>query len=333
MKRKVVDFYIGIFVLAALAAAGFMILKFGGMATRNRYEVVVLFDAVEGLVNAAPVYHAGVECGNVKRIIPHGMSLPGRPDVPRDKVKVIISLERHTDLRSGDEVKVRAVSLLGEVAVEIVPGPLDAPTLPKRDERDAVVVVGTNPEGLLDPLREIVGPVPDVMENLRRFTAEEGPLTETVRGLNRLINESFPAVVENIADIAVEAEKLLAENRAQISNVIANMDQTVESSSAFMENLKRLTGERGSLTETVQELRGAADDFRRVARGLQPIVADIRAGKGGLGMLINDPSWYENFSKLLLAMRKYGLLHPEKGFEDEEKEARGTPREPTVWVR
>jgi ABC-type transporter Mla subunit MlaD len=334
MKGKGADFYIGLFVLAGLCAIGYMILRFGGMATRSRYEITVLFDSVEGLIDEAPVYYAGVKCGTVGKIIGYGRPLEDKPDVRKDKVKVILSLDEDTTLRAADEVKVTAVSLLGEKAVQIVPGPLDKPSLPKDG---SVIIVGANPTGLLEPITEIVGPVAEVMENIGRYTGEEGVLTETIEGLNVLVKETLPSVVvdvrSSVTTLSQEVESLLKENRGYISELIESVNETVKSSSDLVNNLKQLTSEEGPITQTVKELTGAVDGFRRITHVLYPVVESVRAGKGGLGKFINDPTWYDNFSKLLIAMRKYPITRWNEAYEEEQRSDRRSRQEATVWRR
>jgi phospholipid/cholesterol/gamma-HCH transport system substrate-binding protein len=323
VKRKLTDFYLGLFVLAGLAAIGYMIIRFGGGSTRSRYDVTVLFDRVESLIQEAPVYYAGVECGKVRQLIPWGQRVEERPNIPADKVKAILSIDRQTTLRAEDEIKVVSISLLGEKSVEITPGPFEAPALPKDG---SAVLVGINPEGLFGPVRELFGPLAeeetqqeiqnifrsfsDLLFNLNQLTGEELqlPVRDTVQGLSLAVNDfrsvlmEFRAGVRTLTGAGEQAQRLLTENREQIGTLL------------------------GSLDETVKSLDRVVDD-------IYPVIADIKAGRGGLGKLIRDPSWYTNFSKILIAVRTEGILRLEEAFKKEEREARYTPSEPRVWVR
>lgn len=323
MKRKLLDLYLGFFVLAGLTAIAYMIVRFGGGSTRSRYDVTVLFDRVEALIQEAPVYYAGVECGRVRQLIPWGQRIEEKPNIPPDKVKVVLSIDRQTTIRIQDEIKVVAISLLGEKSVEITPGPFEAPALPKDG---SAVVVGINPEGLFGPVRELLGPLAeeetqeeirsifrsfsDLLFNLNQLTGEElqVPVRDTVQGLSLAVNDfrsvlmEFRAGVRSLTGAGEEAQRLLTENREQISTLL------------------------GSLDETLKSLDRVVDD-------VYPVVADIKAGRGGVGKLIRDPGWYTNFSKILLAIRTHGLLHVEEALKQEEKEARYAPPEPRVWVR
>ena len=328
MRRKTTDVYIGLFVLVALVAIAAMILAFSGRTGRNRYKVSAFFDNVAGLIEEAPVRYKGVECGVVTRI-----AIARRPDRSDIAVRVELMVDKEITLRAGDEVKITPISFFGEMAVQIVPGPLDAPPLEKDGSAQ---MVGTGAAGLLDPLAELIGPVPEVMENVKRLTAEGGPLSKTVEGLEQVVNQTLPDVANDIRvsvrTVASSTDTLLTENREQIGGLVKSVEETIQSSSGFIGNLNRLTSENGLVTEAVEDLRGAVEDFRRVTLALHPIVVNVRHGQGGLGKLVNDESWYENFNKLLLAMRQYGI-HFEKGYEEEQKRAKRTPDEPTVWVR
>lgn len=328
MRRKTTDLYIGLFVLAAFAAIAAMILAFSGRTGRNRYKISVLFDNVAGLIEEAPVRYKGVECGSVTRI-----AIAKRPDRAEIGVRVELTVDKEITLRAADEVRITPISFFGEMAVQIVPGPLDALPL---DKDGSAQMVGTSAAGLLDPLAKLIGPLPEVMENVKRLTDEGGALTKTVEGLNQVANQTLPDLANDIRvsvrTVATSTETLLTENREQIGGLIASLEDTIQSSSGFIGNLNRLTSEDGLVTEAVEDLRGAVEDFRRVTRALHPIVVNVRHGQGGLGKLVNDESWYENFNKLLLAMRQHGI-HFEKGYEEEQKRAKFTPDEPTVWVR
>ncbi len=323
MKRKYLDLYLGLFVLSGLAVAAYMVIKFGGMSSVNKYNVIVQFDFVKALIREAPVYHAGVECGKVKEIIPWGMEVKDRADVAVEKVKVVLSIDREITLRTKDEIKIVPLSLLGEKVIEIAPGPLDAPPLP---QDGSAVMVGTNPEEPLDTLRQVLGPLAEeetqhyvknifrsfseLTDHLNQMTGEEVQVTlrDTLQNLGLTVS-GFPSVltdlraaVRTIATAGQQAQRLLTENREQISGLIASMDETLKS-------------------------------FGRVADTLSPIMANIGAGRGGLGKLINDPSWYANLKAILIAVREKGLLDVEKAFQEEQAMARRRPPEPTVWVR
>ena len=71
MNKTVLDLWVGLFVIAGIAALLFLTLKVGSMNTvnaSNSYEVVARFENIGGLKPRAPVKSAGVVVGRVADI-------------------------------------------------------------------------------------------------------------------------------------------------------------------------------------------------------------------------------------------------------------------------
>jgi len=71
MNKTVLDLWVGIFVIAGIAALLFLALKVGStsaVSASNSYEVVARFDNIGGLKPRAPVKSAGVVVGRVADI-------------------------------------------------------------------------------------------------------------------------------------------------------------------------------------------------------------------------------------------------------------------------
>lgn len=71
MSKTVLDLWVGLFVIAGIAALLFLALKVGSMTAvnvGNSYEVVARFDNIGGLKPRAPVKSAGVVVGRVAGI-------------------------------------------------------------------------------------------------------------------------------------------------------------------------------------------------------------------------------------------------------------------------
>lgn len=71
MSKTILDLWVGLFVIAGIAALLFLALKVGSMSAvnmGNSYEVVARFDNIGGLKPRAPVKSAGVVVGRVASI-------------------------------------------------------------------------------------------------------------------------------------------------------------------------------------------------------------------------------------------------------------------------
>lgn len=71
MNKTVLDLWVGLFVIAGIAALLFLALKVGStsvVSVANSYEVVARFDNIGGLKPRAPIKSAGVVVGRVADI-------------------------------------------------------------------------------------------------------------------------------------------------------------------------------------------------------------------------------------------------------------------------
>ncbi len=71
MNKTVLDLWVGLFVIAGIAALLFLALKVGSMntvKTSDSYEVTALFENIGGLKPRAPIKSAGVVVGRVAGI-------------------------------------------------------------------------------------------------------------------------------------------------------------------------------------------------------------------------------------------------------------------------
>ena len=72
MNKKIIDLWVGVFVLIGLAGLAFLALKVGNLLStteeRNGYEIEARFDNIGALKPRAPVKAAGVVVGRVESI-------------------------------------------------------------------------------------------------------------------------------------------------------------------------------------------------------------------------------------------------------------------------
>src|SRR4029077_16778907 len=133
------------------------ILSFGTI--RNyfvpRVPVEVLYSNVKGLKQGAPVWLAGVEVGNVRRIkFPTGNQTAG--------IRVIMEIDTamRNMIKTDSVATIRTQGLLGDQYIEIDLGSPSAPPLPS----------GTALQGALPvDLKELVAGSSETLEDISRF--------------------------------------------------------------------------------------------------------------------------------------------------------------------
>ena len=116
MHRKMIDVWVGLFVVLGLAALLFLALKAGNMSTLSfgkTYAITGKFDNIGGLKPQAPVKSAGVVVGRVGDI---------RFDDKRFQAVVTLDMDAGYKFPKDSSLKILTAGLLGEQYIGISPG-------------------------------------------------------------------------------------------------------------------------------------------------------------------------------------------------------------------
>ena len=127
MQRKSLDAWVGIFVLAGVAALAFLALKVGNMSSmsfgQKTYALKANFDNIGGLKSRAAVKSAGVVVGRVDSI---------RFDDQTFRAVVTLNMNESYKFPKDSSAKILTSGLLGEQYIGIEPG--GDPVQPGRQE-------------------------------------------------------------------------------------------------------------------------------------------------------------------------------------------------------
>jgi phospholipid/cholesterol/gamma-HCH transport system substrate-binding protein len=116
MHRKIIDVWVGLFVLLGAAAVLFLALQAGNMSSLSfaeTYAVTGKFDNIGGLKPQAPVKSAGVVVGRVG-----GISF----DDKTYQAQVRLDLDPNYKFPKDSSLKILTAGLLGEQYIGIEPG-------------------------------------------------------------------------------------------------------------------------------------------------------------------------------------------------------------------
>ena len=116
MQNRLIEFWVGIFVLLGLGALAIMAFKVGDVSSssnQNSYDITANFDNIGGLTAKAPVRIAGVTIGRVT-------------DVAVDEdytAKVTMAIfPQHSNLPLDSSASILTAGLLGSQYIGIEPG-------------------------------------------------------------------------------------------------------------------------------------------------------------------------------------------------------------------
>lgn len=116
MERTTMDLWVGIFVVAGVAALVMLAMKVGNLGTYNvseTYQVHAYFSNIGGLKPKASIKSAGVLVGRVTEIT---------LDTERYEAKVIMDLDRRYQFPKDTFANIMTSGLLGEQYIGLLPG-------------------------------------------------------------------------------------------------------------------------------------------------------------------------------------------------------------------
>ena len=116
MKKNILDFWVGLFVLIGFAALLFLALKAGNMSTfsfAKTYSVSAVFDNIGGLKPRAPVKSAGVVVGRVASI---------DFDDKNYQARVTLNLDEKFHFPKDSSARILTSGLLGEQYIGLEAG-------------------------------------------------------------------------------------------------------------------------------------------------------------------------------------------------------------------
>jgi phospholipid/cholesterol/gamma-HCH transport system substrate-binding protein len=116
MERTTLDLWVGMFVVAGIAALVMLAMKVGNLSTYNvseAYQVQAYFTNIGGLKTKASIKSAGVVVGRVT-----GITL----DTERYEAKVEMSLDRRYQFPKDTFAHILTSGLLGEQYIGLIPG-------------------------------------------------------------------------------------------------------------------------------------------------------------------------------------------------------------------
>ncbi|MDP2142499.1 MAG: outer membrane lipid asymmetry maintenance protein MlaD [Gallionella sp.] len=116
MERTTLDLWVGMFVVAGIAALVMLAMKVGNLSTYNvseSYEVHAYFTNIGGLKPKASIKSAGVLVGRVTEIT---------LDTERYEAKVVMSLDKRYQFPKDTFANILTAGLLGEQYIGLMPG-------------------------------------------------------------------------------------------------------------------------------------------------------------------------------------------------------------------
>ena len=282
---------VGSFVLASLAALALVIVSLSSQERpfADRYRLVAHFDNVQGLIANAPVWLAGTQVGRVESVT-LSVRESGESAV---EVELRIDTEVASRIRADSTASIGTIGLLGDRYVEVSLGSPRTEMLGDGDEIRAIDPV--NISAVIDSGASALDNIASLTGNLNAVLAD----FESGEGGAKLASSvgSVGDIVNQIQDGDGLLHSLIYDEY-EGSGV-----ESIESSLATLEDiLNEIARGEGLLHSLIyeevtdQEVVAEALD---VGSRLNKILAKLDEGEGTFGLLLNDPTLYEDLKRLV----------------------------------
>ena len=309
---------VGIFMLAALVVAGFLILNSSGDFNpfEKKMRLKARFSSADGLHSGADVQLAGVSIGKVENV----KFLP--PDAPNgERVEATFAIVKELDkkpitdlIRTDSTAQLVATSILAnDKMINIVPGttkgtPVDDNAILVSSASISLNQLTSTGNDLLTQIDRLAGPANEI---LNKANQGEGTLGKIVndeslyRNLDGAVSETkatmtrLQTTIDKINKGQGSAGKLV--NDPELYN---SLNKTVSHLESISADIKAGRGSAGKFVnddamynetrEAVAELRKAVAKISEIADDVKSVTADLKDGKGSAGKLLKDDKLYED---------------------------------------
>jgi phospholipid/cholesterol/gamma-HCH transport system substrate-binding protein len=343
IKRRSYDLIIGIFVVVAIMAIALIVFVVGREKRifANRVAIEAHFPDVAGLAMGADVMLSGVAIGYVSAIKFPKLN-KDMPGLIRDiTITMKITATALDWIREDSVARIDSKGLLGDKIINISIG---SPELPKMQEFG--MLISTPPidfnkalQQAQEILENVTKTVADARDIFKGFIAEGGDsaLAGSAQSLQRIMKEievgngALHELIYN-KDSGKNLHNTLAD--IQLFTKAAKEGDNLVHALLFDKSGQEVIANMNKLITEIKDGKGIAHDLiftenqgqfirslNAAAKDLELITADIKNGKGSLGLLLRDPSIYNEIygllgnlrrNRLLKAIIRYGISHEDK---------------------
>ncbi len=322
MNDRVMQFRVGVMVLATAIIAGILIVLFGDLPSlvQATYPLKMDFADARGVSQGTPVRKNGILVGRVASVTLN----------ERGGVSVVADIDSYVPIYKDEQPRI-AGTLLGDAEISLVPGRIVPPrqrlakdeVLAGAVSRDPFEVFATlEPKfgATLESLAQASESVTKLASNLdRMFLGEDDKFEKMVRKTEAAL-DNFSIAMNNINDVMGDPqarEKMkaaitaLPEVLADLRTTVQGIGTTVDSADRNLRNLEGLTkplGDRGQ--EMVAQIDRTIGRLDQTLQQAALFTKALNESQGTLGKLVRDPQVYndlaqaaQNVSKLTKDLR------------------------------
>lgn len=228
------------------------------------YVIYVKFTDVIGLKDQSPVFMRGYRIGYVKQV-----------EFEQDYVKVRVDINKKYTIPRDSKFELNTISLLGEKAITIIPGPSPEP-LKAHD-----VTMGENKD-IMNEMKKILA---DVRTNM-----DQGEMNVRLRQLSESVNYLHAILGKLNTQVAkLDVDKYNAQIRS-LGDAGAGVTHFVQQNA-------------DSVTSALGKLSRAADELALFSKQASRLTSRLNEGEGSAGELLTKKEYIQNLNEAITEIR------------------------------
>ncbi|MFT7642561.1 MAG: phospholipid/cholesterol/gamma-HCH transport system substrate-binding protein [Pirellulaceae bacterium] len=324
MDERVLQFRIGIVVVAALIITVYLIFLFGEgpSFSGSNYQVYVRFRQAPGVTVGTPVRQSGVRIGRVQNV--------QLLDNSAHHVLVTIAIQNDRKLTRAEVCRIASDSLLGDAVLEFVPGsggsPATDPTALLQDGDVITGIVSSNPlevftnlegdlKGAIQSIQQAGDEVRQLASNINSAFGNNEDQLRRIMQKTELTLDQFNSTLTTINDVMGDQEinaglkkslqdfpKLVADARATMATMnttFEGLQKVSTKAERNLDNLEKFTaplGERGE--ELVMDLQSTVKSLDAAMGNIAMFTKSVNESDGTIGLLIHDRELYDRLNSM-----------------------------------
>ncbi len=311
MDERVMQFRVGVMVLASVIIAVILIVMFGEAPRlfQTQHTVEVFFQDAPGVTASTPIRKSGILVG---RVLDVRFAEDEAPDLQRRGVIVTARLDR--PLHDDETFSIRS-KLLGDAIIHVVRSekPVRAADTPWLIGHRTPEPTEAIPE-LTDILRQTGESVSAAAQSLAQASDHMGVAAQTVTGTLRNNEEALADAIRQAGEtlatldrVARAADNIIGDEQTQqqfksgiqrLGRILENAETTMVLVDTNLRNLEKFTGPLSQNAEQrVARIDHAIDQLDGLMQHMQGFAANLTNDQGTLGRLVNDPELYEHLNR------------------------------------
>jgi len=316
MNDRVMQFRVGVMVLATAIIAGILVVLFGDLPSlvQATYPLKMSFSDARGISGGTPVRKNGILVGRVNSVVLD----------ERGGVSVVADIDSYVPVYK-DEVPRISSTILGDSEIQLVPGRIVPPRqrLPPeevligavaRDPMEAFTALEPKLGSALDSLAQASDSVQKLSTNIDRMFMGGDDRFERVLRKTEATLDAFNSAMKNIDDVMGDPASredikdtiaALPEVVADLRKTVQGIGTTVDTADRNLRNLEGLTrplGDRGSaMVAQIDRTIGRLDETLQQAA---MFTKALNESQGTLGKLVRDPQVYNDLAQAAATVNK-----------------------------